>query len=192
MTSSFRPTTLILPAILAAMGTMTVASAQSASPFAKKNRTQAWETAPNPVPSVSPPVNTVPQSAPIYRPAPTPQAEPTNWQAFENLPVQTPSPVTAKSPAEPPADSGVYYPGRRNGGAKPAHNIGNYESKSLGGARPSQGFDSKNYEGQNYTARQPEVRYHDAAGNQTLSPNSGTSPYGDPNQPQWGQAQNQG
>ncbi len=183
MTSSFRPSSLIIPAILAAMGTMTVASAQSASPFAKKNKKQAWEiehpTQPaQSLPTPPPPVNappTLPRNyeygapnqaqtsrVPTYRAQSIPQSVQPNWQDLQ------------AGPEQAAQDAGLYYPGRRNGGAKPrkpAHNIGSYEAKSQYGTPAAQ----QNF-AQNYAA-----------------PNYQQTPYGDPNQPQWGQqAQYQG
>jgi len=192
MTSSFRPTTFIMPAILAAMGTITVASAQSSSPFAKKNKVQAWElpqtpsvptpSAPAPAPSV--PAPAAPQSAPVYNPAPAAVTPQPDWQSYQ-------APTTSSVPQSAPQDSGVYYPGRANGGAaRPADNIGNYET-SARGARGTQGqsaFDGQNYRHSTTGSPQPQVFYHEG-GNTVATPAYGQTPYGDPNQPQWGQPQ---
>ncbi len=184
MTSSFRPSTLIVPAVLTAMGTITVASAQSSSPFAKKNKTQAWESAPTtPQPISNAPISNPPSSNPLqsyeYRgprealPQTLPQApqaappqsyqapqrapaQPINWRAFEN---------TAQPAA--PAEAGVYYPGRRNGGQS-AHNIGSYEASSRPNSRP--------------TSRSEATPRFDQ--------NAPRAAYGNPSQADWGAYQN--
>jgi len=213
MTSSFRPTTLIFPAILAAMGTITVASAQSSSPFAKKNKTQAWETAPTPAapinnsPTNSLPVNAAPNPLNNYeyraprQPQTAPiQAAPIQPRPVQSNPVQTYSPQPKPQAVAPnwqdlqnssqnatPADITAYYPGRRNGGArtaKPRHDIGTYESSPHSARHEAQHSSSSPFSPR-ATGRQPQVQYHND-GRTVASPS-----YGDPNRPQWGQPQGQ-
>jgi hypothetical protein len=60
----FRGKSLIVPLVIAGLGAMTVASAQTASsPFAKKTKKQAWETETPPAPAPAP-VSTPPVSSP--------------------------------------------------------------------------------------------------------------------------------
>jgi len=178
MASSFRPSSFIVPAILVGMGTMTIASAQSSSPFAKKTKQQAWETVPQTAPNVAVPNPRAPRAAaPVARPiqpnagqtykpqSPSQQQASPNWQSYQN---------TAQQAA--PAEPGVYYPGRRNGGAAAAQsqNLQSYESSPQ---RSLQHNGGQNYGSPSYAARQPQVQYHDAAGNVHRQPNSA----------QWGQ-----
>ena len=84
MTSTLRPTSFILPALIGVMGTITVASAQSASPFAKKNSRQAWEIAPAPVPSG--PNAALPRNASPVSSGPLPSSPVPTSQAPVNVP----------------------------------------------------------------------------------------------------------
>jgi len=217
MTSSFRPSSLIMPALLGAMGTITVASAQSASPFAKKNSRQAWESAPPPVPSVSsgPSTPSIPSSPSVppnplpaqVRSAPNPletyeyrapsqrlNQAPTapqtpDWNTLK--PAQAPTPLAASG--QSPKDASIYYPGRKNGGAitPKSHNIGTYESSSRSGSRSNIQNNGQSV----YSARQPQVQYHQdnrGAGTNYSQPANGTpdgSQWGQPSQNQFNQGQ---
>jgi hypothetical protein len=74
------------PVLILALGGLNLASAQSASPFAKKkDKRQAWETAPAPAPAPVLPQSSAPYSPPVQnqyvppaqaRPAPTPTPAP--------------------------------------------------------------------------------------------------------------------
>ncbi|MEP1229465.1 MAG: porin [Litorimonas sp.] len=183
------------------MGTITVASAQSSSPFAKKNKAQAWETLPDaPAPSL-PPVSPTPVPAPVL-PAPVnvPSSTPLDSYEYRGLnqtPNQTAQPAApqayqplratpTKAPnwqefdttvqQKPPAEAGVYYPGRKNGG-KTRHNIGTYESSS----RSAQSAAPQTFSQNSQSTRQASNRPA-AASPQNYS----NAAYGNPNQPDWG------
>lgn len=233
MSSSFRPTTYIIPVTIAVLGTMTVASAQSASPFAKKSTTQAWEDfpqnpaqAPTIAPSPLPPSPLAPRSSgaspistgPISTGAGLPQLPQVNPQPIAGrvsaIPASNRAPSAASSDVNSAADnwklgkksahnlslkkpaqqtSGIYYPGRRNGGqiqTSPTHNIGDYERArgAQSSAQPSNPYP----QGQgSYPARRPNVAYHNDANTAASpqgyrAPDYGQAAYGQPSELQYG------
>jgi len=114
MSGIIRAKTVWVPAVIAGLGVMTVASAQTAgSPFATKKKTQAWETeapavtVPTETPSYSGPLNTPPTtSAYDYKAGPSV----TEYEGLSQ-PLAGPAPATGAPISETPA-SGAYYPGR--------------------------------------------------------------------------------
>ncbi|WP_418152412.1 porin [Litorimonas sp. RW-G-Af-16] len=103
MSALSRLSTYVGPVLVLSIGAVTMASAQSASPFATKKKKQAWETAP------------AQQPAPAYAPAQTYTAPSYTPPADYTPPVYAP-PATPNYVSQPAESSGAYFPGRPNGG----------------------------------------------------------------------------
>ncbi len=133
--------TFWVPVVIAGLGAMTVASAQtSGSPFAVKKKKQAWETpapvTPAPaVPSYTEPSYTGPLTPPApggsnyeYKPSPS-------LQQYEGVPAPLAGP-----PPTPAPTSGAYFPGREKGGQ--AQQLPNYSQTPNYAQSPNYGQSS--------------------------------------------------
>ena len=193
-----------VPVIMAGLGVMTVASAQtSGSPFANKKRVQAWETQAPAAPSPSPiPVPyQAPQSTPTY--SPNTSAGPTGSYsgALQNLPAakrQVPAPAPSSAPvganynfsppATPPAGFDAGYSGTSDNlaGARPSYapsassqpaNTGAYYPGRIQSSPAQSGFygNSQPYSGQ----YQQPTQYNQSGG--YSQPYGQAQSYGGPN-----------
>jgi len=135
MSALFRGKTLIAPLVIIGLGAMTVASAQTVgSPFAKKNKKQAWETdvpVPSPAPVLAPNTGSYP-AAPAANPfqesarrqiqeRATPAASPYMYQPNPQSSVggntsYNGNGLAGAAPTQP-VNGSAYYPGREGGGA---------------------------------------------------------------------------
>ena len=122
------------PVILAGLGVMTVASAQtSGSPFASKKRVQAWETQAPAAPSPAP--YQAPQPAPTYSPNTAASQSGGYSGALQNLPPAQPRSI-APAPSNAPVGANYNYVPSATppAGYSPGYSA---PSDNLAGARPS-------------------------------------------------------
>ena len=133
MSGTFRGKSLLVPLVISGLGVMTVASAQTtSSPFAKKAKKQAWETAEDVIPSVPaapsvsiPSAPTVP-SAPIEASTSSPFAGSSAVEIYESPPVNSIQ-ESAKRQIEGAAYD--YTP-------KAVDNVSSYSGDALAGGAP--------------------------------------------------------
>ena len=90
MSGTFRGKSLLVPLVISGLGVMTVASAQTtSSPFAKKAKKQAWETAEDVIPSVPAAPSVSVPSAPIEASTSSPFAGSSAVEIYESPPVNS-------------------------------------------------------------------------------------------------------
>jgi len=189
--------------VSAALGVISLAQAQSGSPFANKKKTQAWETA---IPDATPPPPTYNQptytqptySQPTYSPPsynPQSPSVPTNTSpTYSGSTYSAPSSAPA-APAQFPSQTqtpSYVYGGQEPGYAQPSYSSQTYTDHNYSGQNYSgqnysgQNYTGQNYTGQNYTGQAPSGQgynqgyqgyngqnYNGQAYNGQLGPNSG-------------------
>jgi len=131
MPEEFRGKSLIVPLVITGLGAMTVASAQTvSSPFAKKAKKQAWETAAPAVPAaVTPPATVSPFSGAV---------DVEIYDAPATSPLQDSARRQIKSQSAPAATSNDYQPSAKSSYTGSNSDTGNALAGAAPKAAPSQ------------------------------------------------------